>query len=223
MLKTQPWRLETAFAGTPPLTRRVAGDLLEGILTERYPPGSILTEVEIAHDAGVSRTPAREALLQLERAGLVRLMPKKGAVVAPISARQARDLASMRALFETAAVERLGRHPELRSALYMELEATLEDQRRAAKARELLRFAAADFAFHARIVEEAGNTVITQTFADLAPRLARLTYIVAARGPASMTRVYEEHVRLAALVRDAALDDFRELLNEHLDVSYGAA
>lgn len=223
MSKPQPWRLETAFAGTAPLTRRVAGDLLEGILTERYPPGSILTEVEIAHDAGVSRTPAREALLQLERAGLVRLMPKKGAAVTPISAQQARDLAGMRALFETAAVARLGQHPELRPALYEELEAILVEQRQAAEAEDLPRFAAADFAFHARIVEEAGNTVITQTFADLAPRLARLTYMVAARGPASMTRAYEDHVRLAPLVRHAALDDFRELLNEHLDVSYGAA
>jgi DNA-binding GntR family transcriptional regulator len=219
---SQPWKLETAFAGIPPLARRVATGLLEGIVTERYPPGSILTEVEVAHDAGVSRTPAREALLALERAGLVRLMPKKGAAVTPISAQQARDLVGMRALFETAAVRRLVRHPECAEALYEDLAATLTEQHAAEQAGELLRFAAADFAFHARIVQETANAVISDTFAELAPRLARLTYSVVTSSPGVPRRLYEEHVRLAALARDASLDAFHAELNEHLDASYGA-
>jgi len=150
------------------------------------------------------------------------LMPKKGAAVTPISGQQARDLVGIRALFEIAAVERLARQPGLRPALYEDLETTLAEQHRAAEAEELLSFATADFAFHARIVQEAGNVVISETFAHLAPRLARLSFMVAARNPAGTTRLYDEHVRLAELARDAALDDFRELLSEHLDVSYGA-
>jgi DNA-binding GntR family transcriptional regulator len=61
------------------------GDLIEErIVTGAYPPGMRLDETELATGFGVSRTPIREALIQLSSAGLVEIRPRRGAIVAEI-------------------------------------------------------------------------------------------------------------------------------------------
>ena len=55
----------------------------EDILSGKYVEGEELKEISIGQDLGVSRTPVREALRQLELEGLVKIIPNKGAYVAP--------------------------------------------------------------------------------------------------------------------------------------------
>ena len=57
----------------------------ERIVTGVYPPGMRLDETELANSFGVSRTPIREALIQLSSAGLVEIRPRRGAIVAEIA------------------------------------------------------------------------------------------------------------------------------------------
>lgn len=69
---------------TPTPTRRSEqlGELIEErIVTGVYPPGTRLDEQELATAFGVSRTPVREALIQLASAGLVDIRPRRGATV----------------------------------------------------------------------------------------------------------------------------------------------
>jgi DNA-binding GntR family transcriptional regulator len=56
----------------------------ERIATGEYSPGMRLDETELAANLGVSRTPIREALIQLAAAGLVEIRPRRGAIVAEI-------------------------------------------------------------------------------------------------------------------------------------------
>lgn len=66
-------------------TRQRLRDQLENdILTGALVPGDRLDEVALAHRFGVSRTPIREALMQLASAGLVESRPRRGAVVAEL-------------------------------------------------------------------------------------------------------------------------------------------
>ena len=61
-------------------------DFLEEAITEgRLKPGHKLNEIDLGNHLGISRTPIREALLHLEKEGLVSIDPGKGAVVAEIS------------------------------------------------------------------------------------------------------------------------------------------
>jgi DNA-binding GntR family transcriptional regulator len=57
----------------------------ERIATGEFPPGMHLDETELAHRFGVSRTPLREALIQLSSTGIVALRPRRGAVVEEIT------------------------------------------------------------------------------------------------------------------------------------------
>jgi len=73
--------------GTPPLRRseRLRELIEERIATGTYRPGMQLDETELANEFEVSRTPIREALMQLAFAGLIDMQPRRSAVVAEIS------------------------------------------------------------------------------------------------------------------------------------------
>ncbi|NED81777.1 GntR family transcriptional regulator, partial [Streptomyces sp. SID11233] len=65
-----------------------------------YAGGTLLTEGEVADEVGVSRTPVREAMLRLEVEGLLKLYPKKGVLVLPVSAQEIEDVVETRLLVE---------------------------------------------------------------------------------------------------------------------------
>lgn len=214
------WGLEAALGTTSPLARRVVATLFEQIVVGAKAPGDLLTELEVAAAAGVSRTPAREALLQLEAVGLVRLMPKKGAVVTQIDDEQARDLLVVRAMFEGAAVRQLAGHPERAEGLRVDLERAFAAQLDAQQKGDLLRFATADFGFHARIISESRNQVISETFAQLGPRLARLTFRAVRRTSTAPDQLHAEHAELIKLACEGRTAEFEAALQRHIDASH---
>lgn len=79
---------------------QVAQELRRRILGGHYPEGVKLQQEQIAAELGVSRSPVREALGQLEAEGLVVLTPQKGAQVAPLSRDEISELFELRLLLE---------------------------------------------------------------------------------------------------------------------------
>ena len=73
--------------GSPSSTRaeEIRQLLADEIVRGRLPPGLPLEEIELARKFGVSRTPVREAIRQLEATGLAEARPRRGAVVAGVS------------------------------------------------------------------------------------------------------------------------------------------
>jgi DNA-binding GntR family transcriptional regulator len=87
-------------------TVRVRDELHHAILEGILKPGERLRAEALAQRFGTSRTPIREALLQLEAQGLVQLEPNRGAVVRSFNAADLKDLYEVRALLEPAAAAR---------------------------------------------------------------------------------------------------------------------
>src|ERR1700757_4585250 len=86
------------------------------ILTGGYPGGTLISEGEVSAALQISRTPIREAFLRLSAEGLLRLYPKRGALVVPVSASEIHDVLDARLAIEQHAVRRAieaGRHHEL--------------------------------------------------------------------------------------------------------------
>jgi DNA-binding GntR family transcriptional regulator len=69
-----------------PLDTIIARDLVRDIVNGVYPPGCWIKEQEVASKHGVSRTPVRNALRQVEREGFVKVRPWRGAIVLELSA-----------------------------------------------------------------------------------------------------------------------------------------
>lgn len=85
---------------------KVTSKLREVILSGEFEPGERLVQEEWAEKLGVSRMPIREALQQLEVEGLVKIEPRRGAIVTPISIVDIEEMYNLRALLEGEAVKR---------------------------------------------------------------------------------------------------------------------
>lgn len=88
----------------------VVRQIREAILDETFKPGERLPEAELAKIFKVSRSPVREALFALEKEGTVLMEPYKGAVVKPLSAEEALDIAELRLALITLAAKPAHRH-----------------------------------------------------------------------------------------------------------------
>jgi len=82
------------------LRSRVFNQLQNDILNGFYEPGDNLIETKLSDELGVSRTPIREALRQLELEGLVQSIPNKGVIVKGVSSQDIQDIYTIRMLIE---------------------------------------------------------------------------------------------------------------------------
>lgn len=82
------------------LRSRVFNVLENAILEGEYKAGDSLCEIKISQELGVSRTPVRESIMQLEHEGLVKNIPNKGAVVVGISKKDIEDIYAIRVRIE---------------------------------------------------------------------------------------------------------------------------
>src|SRR6516164_2754414 len=79
---------QPALIAKKPLREDVHALIRERIVKGELLPGNRLQDVQLAAALGVSRTPVREALLRLEREGLVESDPNRGFFVAPLSRKE---------------------------------------------------------------------------------------------------------------------------------------
>ena len=215
-LLTLPWQLTD---DSSPIASRMAVRAAREIIERRFEPGELLTEADLAEAQKASRTPAREAMLQLERWRLVRLVPKKGAIVTSVTSRERRDLLAVRAMFEVDAVEALTAADGL-GTLAKDLRTLLDDQRSALEVADTLGFASADYAFHARIIRSGGNSIVEELLTTMGPRLARLTYQVAIDHPVGLDTLLDEHERLTDRAENGDTAGFGELVHAHIEASH---
>lgn len=85
-------------------TETIVSKIRDEIVTGRLEPGAPLRQDELATRFGVSHIPVREALRALEGEGLVEIRPRRGAIVAPLSADEFEEICEMRVALETAAL-----------------------------------------------------------------------------------------------------------------------
>jgi DNA-binding GntR family transcriptional regulator len=147
-----------------------------GIIAGRFAPATRITEQEVAAAAGVSRTPAREALRRLHTEGLVRFTPNQGAVVTEWSDADLDEIFELRALLESHGAARaatLATEAELaalRSLAEQQL-AEVRDRRDGC----LDRIAQLNSRFHRGLQEAAGSPRLLRALAALleAPLIMR--------------------------------------------------
>lgn len=208
-----PWERDPA---TQPIAQRIAANTARKIVEKRLPAGELLTEKDLAASEGASRTPAREAMVQLETWGLVTLMPKKGGIVTTLDAASIEDLISLRTIFEVEAARKLAQSPTDLQELGSELQQLLEAQHHAASANNILSFAELDYKFHARLIHSGNNALINSILSNLAPRVARLTFQVALDNPELINKYLSEHEQLARLALAGDITGFATLARSHV-------
>lgn len=168
----------------------------ERLLDGRYAGGTLLSENELARQLGVSRTPVRQAFLQLEAEDLLELYPRRGALVRPISPSEAEDVLEARLLIETHCVRRVAAQgAELATALR---ESVAEQERTLLEGG--VGFTVADREFHRTIVAANHNKILTRQYDSLRDRHQRITATAVASDPTRIARFIAEHREIAIAI-----------------------
>ncbi|MEF9905006.1 GntR family transcriptional regulator [Streptomyces sp. P9-A2] len=196
-----------------PAAERVYAHVKQGVLERRYEGGTLLTEGELADAAGVSRTPVREALLRLEAEGLIRLYPKKGALVLPVSAQEIADVVETRLLVEEHAVRKAVPAPP---GLIERLEALLARQREQAAAGDFAAASVTDRCFHAEIVRSGGNEILSRLYDQLRDRQLRMGVAVMYSHPDRIAKTLSEHQEILEALRSGDPDAAAEVVDRHV-------
>lgn len=197
----------------PPAADRVYSHIKQGVLDRYYQGGTLLTEGELAEAVGVSRTPVREALLKLEVEGLIKLYPKKGALVLAVSAQEIADVVETRLLVE----EFTARKAVPASAAFIaRLEELVEEQRRLADEGDLAAVAVADRCFHAEIVRNAGNEILSKLYDQLRDRQLRMGVAVMEAHPERVRTSITEHSELLEAIRAGDADAAARCVRAHV-------
>jgi DNA-binding GntR family transcriptional regulator len=190
------------------------------ILTGVYPAGEVITEGGVAEEVGVSRTPVREALLRLEVEGLVRLYPKKGAIVSSFSVQEAEDVLEARVLVENFTA---GRSFANRATLLPQLESVHADMHRRRREHDTAGFTDSDRTFHELIVDAAGNTVLSSIYRMLRERQTLFTSVMVRGRTDRMDEAIAEHDKILATLRGDDEEVFCRAVNDHLQWSIALA
>ncbi len=188
------------------------------LLDGRFAGGTLLSENEIAQRLNVSRTPVRQAFVQLEAEGLLELYPRRGALVVPISPSEAEDVLEARMLIEQHSARRaVHAGPSLVAALEDHIAEQEEALGNGAG------FAWADRRFHRAIVEAAGNRLLTRQYDALRDRHQRIAAAAIASEPARIERFIAEHREIVAALGRGDGDAAAELLGTHLQGAHELA
>ncbi|MPZ82701.1 MAG: FCD domain-containing protein [Actinophytocola sp.] len=134
---------------------QVYGLIRESIVSVTLLPGQALSENELAGHYGVSRTPVREALIQLTDEGLVDVVPQRGTFVSRISVRGVEEAQFIRETLERASLPSVA--GRVTGADAVRLRGLLDEQRQAAADGDLQTWFACDEELHRALLEIAGH------------------------------------------------------------------
>ncbi|MFF2188480.1 GntR family transcriptional regulator [Streptomyces sp. NPDC058155] len=178
-----------------PLRERVYEALLELITVRSLRPGQHLVESELAGHLGVSRQPVREALQRLNTEGWVDLRPAQGAFVHEPTEAEADQLLSVRTLLEAEAARLAAANSG--SAGIAALEALCAKGEQSVADDDVELTVATNAAFHAKVMELAGNVVLAELAAQV-DRRVRWYYAPVARQRGKQSWI--EHRALIAAI-----------------------
>jgi DNA-binding GntR family transcriptional regulator len=195
------------------LAEQVKDHLLQGIFDGRYPPDSRIVETRVARELGTSQAPVREALRGLEALGVVEIHPFRGARVRRPSVAELVEAYAVRAELESLGA-RLG-VPRMRDEDLADLEERFRAMEESAVAGQRHEVAVRDAAFHARIIELAGNATLERVWRSLEPFSRTYITLVAPGADARWTADLHPPILEALRARDA--DAVEAALRHHFE------
>jgi DNA-binding GntR family transcriptional regulator len=202
--------------------RDIVDRLQERIGSGEIPIGGWIRQEQVAQEHGVSRTPVREALRQLEALGVVEMVAHRGARVTLPSTRDIAEALEVRGVLEGHAAQLAAdRITEAQlevlagtDATFRRVVALARDPDAQEEAREL--WYRTNSLFHATVVDAAGNRQLTASLDALHHRLPRnLTWTGLAGDPRLLDRNADDHVAITAAIRAGEGERARSLTLQH--------
>jgi DNA-binding GntR family transcriptional regulator len=192
----------------------VAAVLRDMIIQDELPPGTHIPESDLCAQLGISRTPLREAIRVLASEGLVKPLPRRGAVVATPTPDEIQGL-----FLAIGAIESVCAQLACVNFSPAEIENILKLHKRLvqlhANGQGTKEYFRTNLAIHQAIVRGARNTFLAELHQSLSVRILRARFFVD-MPKAAWARVMVEHGQIAALVQKRDGHHLSELLLAHM-------
>ncbi|WP_123026688.1 GntR family transcriptional regulator [Mycolicibacterium stellerae] len=187
----------------------VRDEIIKGAL----PAGRFLDEAWISELVGTSRTPVREAFHRLNSERFIDLLPRRGAQVRSVTARELEEVYASRRLIEGHAARTLCLANAGAPSQLDELASQMEE---AGRAQDWFTVARLDRAFHRSIVDANGNSILTELYDALRSRQQRVAVRALQIRPQRVPEIDRQHRAIIAALANNDVDGVAALLEEHL-------
>lgn len=198
----------TKIQARPDLVDEVYKTLLDAISDGSLPPGTRITQEEIAEQMAVSRSPVLQALRLLKKDGLVQDAPGRGILIAAMDPQWIGNLYQVRGALDALAAR-------LAAARKVDLGRELIDAgRHASRGKDVKAMIEADIAFHGAIYQASGNPLIVET---TQVHWAHLRRVMGAALQSSGQResIWDEHEAIFNAIAAGQVELAGELCEKH--------
>lgn len=197
------------------LSGRVFHKLRDDILDGKYQKNDELRETAIGQELGVSRTPVREALRQLELEGLVRIVPNKGAYVTGISIKDVRDIYIIRSKLEGLCARWATEYISPEQIDQMEEIILLSEYHSHKAQEESKQVTVLDGKFHDILYEASNSRILEHVLSDFH------RYVMMARKTSVGSKLraqqsVKEHREILEAIKQKDADKAEQLANQHM-------
>jgi DNA-binding GntR family transcriptional regulator len=187
--------------------------IFESVMSHRLLPGTRLPEASLSSLFGVSRTIVRQVLQRLAHEHIVELRPNRGAIVAEPTMEETRAVFEARRAIESALLPLAARNAS--KGDIAQLRKQLQAEREALARYDQPKWARLASAFHLKLAEVAGNSILHEYLAELMPRCSLIVALYERPGNAPCE--HAEHARIVELISKGDAVAAAEVMGAHLD------
>ncbi|MEP7293892.1 MAG: GntR family transcriptional regulator, partial [Chloroflexota bacterium] len=179
-------------------------------------PNDHITEAILTEQLGVSRTPIREALILLEREGLVVATPNRGCFVRAFTEQDVSEIFSLRTALENLAAEII--IEQFHPPDFEHLEASIISQRAAIERDDFKQVRAIDMAFHEFLIRKTRHTLLIRNWMEIVAQIAAVLYLRAEGIPQyDEYQSIQDHTAILGAYKALNIEKLR-LLNKQINL-----
>ena len=202
-----------------PLAKKALKALRHSILTNELTTGVVYNEQSLATDLGISRTPVREALLELSSKRLVKFLPQKGVIINTFSDKEIEEIFEIRTALEVFSIKKTClNHGNTDLSI---LDEYMAEQKKAIILKDPNRFMEADRRFHIGFTKLTRNDYLMDTMHDIRD-IMHLMGFKALSIKGRMALVVIEHEHILEAVAKGDVDKAVQKIEHHLEYSKNA-
>lgn len=200
------------------LRSQIAANLREAIYRGDFRPGDAIPEALVASQLRVSRAPVREAILLLEKEGLVTVQANRGAVIRSLTPTELAEIMTMRYRLESWAIELA--KPRITPEILARLQDYYRQMLDAARRGDVREFTNTDYSFHKLLWETSGHALLAETLQRIAGPVFAFADIALSQAGFDCTRLAELHQPVLDYLSGAKDARSDEVLRDVFEYAY---
>lgn len=173
-------KLKNVIGNHKTLREQIVESIRNAIVNGKLPAGERIAEPDLAERFGISRTPIREAIRQLESEGFITVVPRKGAIVASLSARDVSEFYDLKMILEGYAARQAA--AVISEKDLQRMETVNVQMEAAARKQDVRRVIELHNEFHGIFVAAGGNERLHAIVQNLVMQFQRFRLILATKG-----------------------------------------